>query len=165
KRAPTGPVRPRKQLPLPPPQGLVTQIAPLDNIRAEEGVTLLKQVASKMARLEVVPRSNSVLITDRGVNIARYLDLLRQLDVKTGGEAGLRTYVYPLKHASAAELATTLGQVFGTTVAAAPERQRVRALEGRSLSIELTRFRRRELQSLQERAQMAPPSVAALGAI
>src|SRR3989441_1724989 len=165
KRPSTGPVRVGKEFPTPPPLGLVTQIVPLDYIRAEEGVTLLKQVASKMARLEVVPRSNSVLITDRGVNIARYLDLLRQLDVKTGGEAGLRTYVYPLKHASAAELATTLGQVFGATVAAAPTRQRVQALEGRSLSSELTGFRRREIESLQERAQMAPPSVAALGAI
>jgi len=165
KRPSTGPVRVGKEFPTPPPLGLVTQIVPLDYIRAEEGVTLLKQVASKMARLEVVPRSNSVLITDRGVNIARYLDLLRQLDVKTGGEAGLRTYVYPLKHASAAELATTLGQVFGAIVAAAPTRQRVQALEGRSLSSELTGFRRREIESLQERAQMAPPSVAALGAI
>ena len=165
KRPSTGPVRVGKEFPTPPPLGLVTQIVPLDYIRAEEGVTLLKQVASKTARVEVVPRSNAVLITDRGVHIARYLDLLRQLDIKTGGEAGLRTYVYPLKHASAAELATTLGQVFGTTVAAAPERQRVRALEGRSLSSELTGFRRRELQSLQERAQMALPTVAAPGPV
>jgi general secretion pathway protein D len=44
-------------------------------------------------------------------------------------------------------------------------RQRVQALEGRSLSSELSGFRRREAQSLQERAQLtptmgAPPSVA-----
>src|SRR2546425_3185555 len=164
KRPTTGPVRVGKELPTPPPLGLVTQIVPLDYIRAEEGITLLKQVASKTARVEVVPRSNAVLITDRGVNIARYLDLLRQLDVKTGGEAGLRTYVYPLKHASATELAATLGQVFGAAVAAAPSRARGQALEDRSLSGELRSFRRREIESLQERAQMAPPSVAALGA-
>src|SRR2546422_524529 len=90
KRPSTGPVRVGKDLPSPPPLGLVTQIVPLEFIRAEEGTTLLKQVASKNARIEVVPRSNSVLITDRGVNIARYLDLLRQLDVRTGGEEGLR---------------------------------------------------------------------------
>src|SRR2546422_546504 len=77
KRPTTGPVRVGKELPTPPPLGLVTQIVPLDYIRAEEGITLLKQVASKTARVEVVPRSNAALITDRGVNIARYLDLLR----------------------------------------------------------------------------------------
>src|SRR2546429_3356234 len=137
KKPATGPVRVGKDFPSPPPLGLVTQIVPLEYIQAEEGVTLLRQVAGKSARIEVVPRSNAVLVTDRGVSVARYLDLLRQLDVKTGGESGLRTYVYPLKHASAAELATTLGQVFGATVSAAPERQRVQAIEGRSLSSEL----------------------------
>jgi len=167
KRPSTGPLRVGKDFPSPPPLGLVTQIVPLDFIRAEEGVTLLKQVASKTARVEVVPRSNSVLITDRGVNIARYLDLLRQLDVKTGGEAGLRTYVYPLKHASAAELATTLGQVFGAAVAAPAERARVQALEDRSLSGELRSLRQREAQSLQQRMQtpvLAVPSGPTAGA-
>jgi len=159
KRPSTGPVRVGKDFPSPPPLGLVTQIVPLEFIRAEEGVALLKQVASRNARLEVVPRSNSVLITDRGVNIARYLDLLRQLDVKTGGEAGLRTYVYPLKHASAVELAATLAQVFGGAVAAPAARQRVQALEGRSLSSELTGFRRREVESLQQRGMGAPSAV------
>ena len=162
KRPSTGPVRVGKDFPSPPPLGLVTQIVPLEFIRGEEGVSLLKQVASKTARVEVVPRSNSVLITDRGVHIARYLDLLRQLDVKTGGEAGLRTYVYPLKHASAVELAATLGQVFGAAVATPPARQRVQALEGRSLSSELTGFRRREVESQQERGQMAPRTAAPL---
>src|SRR2546422_1549137 len=132
-RPSTGPVRVGKDLPSPPPLGLVTQIVPLEFIRAEEGVTLLKQVASKSARLEVVPRSNAVLITDRGVNIARYLDLLRQLDVKTGGEEGLRTYVYPLKQASAVELAGTLGQVFGAAGATPAGRPRGQRRQGRRL--------------------------------
>jgi len=149
----TGPVRVGKDFPSPPPLGLVTQIVPLEYIQAEEGVTLLRQVAGKSARIEVVPRSNAVLITDRGVSIARYLELLRQLDVKTGGEAGLRTYVYPLKHASASELAATLGQLFGAAVSGPAGRQRVAALEGRSLSDELRSMRQREVESFQQRAQ------------
>src|SRR5207244_11798770 len=163
KRPATGPVRVGKELSTPPPLGLVTQIVPLEYMRADEAVALLKEVASKAARIEVVPRSNAVLVTDRGVSVARYLDLLRQLDVKTGGESGLRTYVYPLKHASAAELATTLGQVFGATVSAAPERARVQALEDRSLSGELRSLRQREIQSLPQRMPtpgMPPPGPA-----
>jgi len=161
----TGPVRVGKDFPSPPPLGLVTQIVPLEYIQAEEGVTLLRQVAGKSARIEVVPRSNAVLITDRGVSIARYLDLLRQLDVKTGGEAGLRTYVYPLKHASASELAATLGQLFGAAVSGPAGRQRVAALEGRSLSDELRSMRQREVESFQQRSQTpqvlsAPQTVA-----
>jgi len=163
KRPSTGPLRLGKELSQPPPLGIVTQIVPLDYMRADEAVALLSKVAGKLARIEVVPRSNAVLITDRGINVARYLDLLRQVDLKTGGESGLRTYVYPLKHASATELATTLGQVFGATVAAPPARQRVQALEGHSLSSQLTGFQNREFESLQQRAQI-PVTMPALSA-
>ena len=155
KRPSTGPLRVGKEFPSPPPLGLVTQIVPLDYMRADEAVSLLREVANKMARVEVVPRSNAVLITDRGVNVARYVDLLRQVDVKTGGEAGLSTYVYPLKHASATELATTLGQVFGATVAQPQTRTRVQALEGRGLSSQLQGFQQRELESVSQRGQVA----------
>ena len=157
KRPSTGPVRVGKELPDPPPLGLITQIVPLEFMRADEGVSLLKQVASKTARIEVVPRSNSVLITDRGTNVARYLDLLRQLDAKTGGEAGLRTYVVPLKHASAVELAQTLGAAFGSAVSVSATRPRVEALEDRSLSKNLEAFRLQELQSLEQRRQNPYP--------
>ena len=159
KRPSTGPVRVGKVLSDPPPLGLITQIVPLEFMRADEGVALLKQVAGKSARIEVVPRSNSVLITDRGTNVARYLDLLRQLDAKTGGEAGLRTYVVPLKHASAVELAQTLGAAFGSAVSVSAARPRVQALEDRSLSKNLEAFRLQELQSLEQRRQNPFPTL------
>jgi general secretion pathway protein D len=161
KRPATGPIRMGKDLPDPPPLGLATQIVPLDFVPADEAVGLLKQTASKMARVELVPHSNAVLITDRGVNLARYLDLLRHLDVKTGGESGLRTYVYPLKHASAEELAGTLGQVFGTGGTAPTGRTRVKALEDKGLSSELESFRRREMESLEQRRETPIPMVQA----
>jgi general secretion pathway protein D len=144
---------------------LVTQIVPLDFMRADEAVSLLRDVADKQARIEVVPRSNAILVTDRGINVARYLDLLRQIDVKTGGESGLSTYVYPLKHASAAELAATLGQVFGATVAAPPPRARVQALEGKGLSSSLQGLETRELESVQQRTQipLEAPAMSAPG--
>ena len=159
KRPATGPVQVGKELPSPPPLGLITQIVPLDFIRADEAVTLLQQIATRTARIEMVPRSNAVLVTDRGVKIERYLELLRQLDVRTGGESGLRTYVYPLKHASAEELAATLSELFGVSVPAPAERTRVKALEDRSLSNELDTFRRREQEALQQRRETPIPTV------
>ncbi|HZS62194.1 MAG TPA: secretin N-terminal domain-containing protein [Gemmatimonadaceae bacterium] len=151
KRPSTGPIHTGKDLPTPPPLGLVTQIVPLDYVRADEIVQLLSKVQSKIARVEVVPRSNAVLVTDRGVNVARYLDLIRPVDVKTAGEAGLSTYVYALKHANAVELATTLGQVFGATVAQVAPRQRVQALEGKGLSGALGNMQQRQNQSFNQR--------------
>jgi general secretion pathway protein D len=163
----TGPIRYGKELPTPPPLGLITQLVSLDAIGAAEAVEILKRGASPTARIEVMPRQNAVLITDRGSNVARYLDLLRQIDVHSEGEAGLRTYVYPLKHASASELATTLSQLLGITVVGA-QASPAQALEERSLSGSLDQFRRRELEALETRRttplitvspqEMNPPS-------
>jgi general secretion pathway protein D len=144
----------------PPPLrvGLVTQVVPLQFIRADEAVAALRQVGGPTARVEVVPRSNSVLITDRVTNVARYLELLRQIDVRGDGEAGLRTFVYRLKHASAVELAATLSQLFGVPVTIPQPRPRVQALEERSLSRNLEGFRRRSLESLEQRRQATLPT-------
>ena len=69
--------------------------------------------------------------------------------------------MYPLKHASADELAATLSELFGVSVPAPAERSRVKALEDRSLSSELDAFRRREQQSLQERRETPIPAIPA----
>jgi len=152
KRTTGGPIRFGKELGSPAPIGLVTQIVPLDFMRAEEGVAAVRQLAPATARVEVVPRQNAVLITDRATNVARYLELLRRLDIRTGGEAGLRTYVYRLKHASADELAGVLGELFGTgTTGGVSGRSRVRSLQDRSLSRTLGNFRNRELEALEAR--------------
>ncbi len=157
----TGPVRFGKELESPPPIGLITQIVPLEFISAEEALAMLTQLVSPLARVETVPRSNSILITDHGTNVARYLELLRELDSRTEGEAGLRTYVYRLKHASASELAVTLAQVYGVQVAQAPARPRVEALGDRSLSSTLDAFRRRDEESVAQRRETPIPLPAA----
>jgi general secretion pathway protein D len=163
KAPPTGLVPFGKELP-PVRVGLVTQVVPLQFVRADEAVAALKQLAGPTARIEVVPRSNSVLITDRVTNIARYLELLRQIDVRSDGEAGLRTFVYRLRHASAVELATTLSQLFGVPIAATAPRTRVQALEDRSLSRNIQGFQRRMLESLEQRRQTALPAPPAVPA-
>jgi general secretion pathway protein D len=146
----TGPIRYGKDLPVPPPLGLITQIVSLEAIGANEAVEVLKRGASPTARIEVMPRQNAVLITDRGSNVARYLELLRQIDVRSEGEAGLRTYVYRLKHASAPELAITLSQLLGVRVVGETESP-ARALEERSLSGTLDQYRRRDPEQLEAR--------------
>ncbi len=157
----TGPVHFGKELPTPRPVGLVTQVVPLEYISPDEGIAVLQQLASPLVRLEPVPRSNGILITDHASNVARYLELLQQLDARVDGEAGRRTYVYRLKHATAAELATTLAQVYGVTVAQVAPRQRVEALSDRSLSNTLEGFRRRDLEALDMRRATPLPVITA----
>lgn len=136
----TGQVRSGFDFPDPPPLGLVTQLVPLQGIRADEGAAVLRQVAGPGASIEAVARSNALLITDRGTNVARYLDLLRRLDSAPQGESGLRTYVVNLKYADAEDLAESLGQLFGVSVA----RSGRRSLDDMALSRTLENFRQRE---------------------
>ena len=147
---PTGLVRFGIQLSEPLPVGLVTQLVPLQSISAEEAAAALKQVASARARIEPVTRSNSLLITDFSSNIVRYLELLRRLDEKPQGEAGLRTYVVPLKYANADDLASSIGQLFGIAVIGT----RGGSLSDRSLGRNLDVFRDREADTFRLRQNL-----------
>jgi general secretion pathway protein D len=153
----TGTVRYGTDLGTPPPIGLVTQMVPLVSIRADEAATALKQVAGARARIEPVARSNALLITDMASNMARYLELLRRLDERPQGEAGLRTYVVPLKYANADDLAASLGQLYGFNVVT-----RSTSLADRSLGRNLDFFRDREAETfrLRQNVPLAPVSTA-----
>jgi general secretion pathway protein D len=155
----TGPVHSGRTLPTPPPVGLITQVVPLEYMSPEEALTLLDQLAGPLSRLEPLPRSNGIMITDHASNVARFLELLRQLDSRADGEAGRRTYVYRLRHATASELAATLAQVYGLRLAETNARPRVEALSDRSLSTTLEGFRQRDLDALDQRRQEALPAL------
>ncbi len=152
----TGVLRTGFDFPDPPPLGLVTQLVPLKSIRADEGADALRAVLSKGARIEVVARSNALLITDRGVNVARYVDLLKRLDAAPAGESGLRTYVVNLKYAAAEDLAGSLGQLFGIQVSGSTGG----SLADRSLSNALNTFRVRENDTFRQRNGMTNAPVA-----
>jgi general secretion pathway protein D len=160
---PTGQIRYGLEAGDPPPLGLITQMVPLQSIRADEAATALAQVASANARIEAVARSNAVLITDMGSNVARYLELLRRLDERPEGEAGLRTYVVPLKYANADDLAASLGQLYGINVGGS----RAVSLSDRSLSRSLDVFRDREADTFRMRqaTPLSPSDSAAEGTL
>lgn len=157
----TGVLRTGLDFPDPPPLGLVTQLVPLQSIRADEGADALRAVLSKGARVEAVARSNALLITDRGINVARYLDLLRKLDAAPAGESGLRTYVVNLKYAAAEDLAGALGQLFGIQIAGGG----TGSLADRSLSRALSTFRTRDAETFRTRNTTAPSTASAAPAM
>ena len=149
---PTGQVRFGTEFPDPPPLGLVTQLVPLQSMQADEGAAALRPILSASARIEPIPRSNALLITDRGIHVARYIELLRQLDQRPQGEAGLRTYVVPLKYALADDLAESIGRLYGIVVASGSGR----SFDDLSLSRSLEGYRQREADTFRMRAGMTP---------
>src|SRR5688500_10855848 len=149
---PTGQIRYGTDFPDPPPIGLVTQLVPLQSMQADEGAAALRPIASASARIEPIARSNALLITDRGIHVARYIELLRQLDTRPQGEAGLRTYVVPLKYALADDLAESIGRLYGIVVASGSGR----SFDDLSLSRSLESYRQREADMFRMRSGMTP---------
>src|SRR5262245_32877414 len=149
---PTGVIRFGLESTEPPPLGLITQMVPLQSVRADEAASALKQIASAKARVEPVARTNALLITDLSSNVTRYLELLQRLDSRPQGEAGMRTYVVPLKYANAEDLASSLGQLFGISVGGT----RSQSLYDRSLSRSLDMYRDREAETFRRREAVAP---------
>lgn len=139
-------------LPDPVPVGVISRLVPLQHIRADEAVAALRPIAGPNARLEAVARSNTILITDRGTNVARYLDLLRRLDLATQSEDGLRTYVIKLRYANSDDLAGVLGQLYGATVASAHRN----SMDQQALSRNLSAFRERESDTMRQRRDLQP---------
>ena len=149
---PTGQIRYGTELPDPPPLGLITQLVPLQSMQADEGAAALRPIASASARIEPIARSNALLITDRGVHMARYLELLRQLDQRSQGEAGLRTYVVPLKYALADDLAESIGRLYGILVSSPAGR----SMDDLGLSRSLEGYRQREADMFRLRSGITP---------
>jgi general secretion pathway protein D len=149
---PTGQIRYGTELPDPPPLGLITQLVPLQSMQADEGAAALRPIASASARIEPIARSNALLITDRGIHVARYLELLRQLDQRSQGEAGLRTYVVPLKYALADDLAESIGRLYGIVTSSGNGR----SFDDLSLSRSLEGYRQREADMFRVRSGMTP---------
>jgi general secretion pathway protein D len=107
----------------------ITRLIPLRYIDAEAISNTLKPLVSKDASMVAYAPTNTIILTDSGTNIARILDILRDIDVETYKE---ELSVVHLKHADATTLAEQLSEIFfaevssptGAGAAAATARQR-----------------------------------------
>jgi len=92
-----------------PASEFIIRLIPLQYVDTAEVVTLLTPIISKDALLTSFPASNTLMLIDSRANIDRILKILAVIDVE-GTSATLR--IYPLKYASAAEVARTLDGLY-----------------------------------------------------
>ena len=67
----------------------------LKNISTEEAQKVLEGLKSKDAQLTVFERTQSILVTDTGMNIKRMLELLKEIDVPAKSSGYIRYYCQP----------------------------------------------------------------------
>jgi len=92
-----------------PPDEMVTQIAPLRFINAQDAVTLLRPFVPAQGAISAHRETNLLILTDTNANIRRLLEVLQLVDVEV---ALSELQIISLKHADAQELAQLLTQLF-----------------------------------------------------
>ncbi len=87
------------------PDELITQVVPARHVSANELIQILRPLMPQGAQLVAHPSSNSLVISDRAGNVQRLVAIIQRIDTAADAEVE----VIPLSHASASELARTLG--------------------------------------------------------
>ena len=94
---------------------MVTQILPLRFGEAAKLVENLRPLLADNATISANESSNSILLTDTQTNIRRIAEIIRAIDTSVASISTL--HVYPLKFATAKDLATVVTQLFASSSA------------------------------------------------
>ncbi len=89
---------------------IVTQIIPIRFVEARQLVTDLSSFVSPQATIVANEAGNSIVVTDTQSNIRHLTEIIRAIDNSAEGETEIR--VFHLNHASPADVASELGQIF-----------------------------------------------------
>jgi len=89
---------------------IVTQIIPIRFVEARQLVTDLSSFVSSQATIVANEAGNSIVVTDTQSNIRHLAEIIRAIDDSAEGETEIR--VFHLSHASPADVASELAQIF-----------------------------------------------------
>jgi type II secretory pathway component GspD/PulD (secretin) len=89
---------------------IVTQIIPIRFVEARQLVTDLSSFVSSQATIVANEAGNSIVVTDTQSNIRHLAEIIRAIDDSAEGETEIR--VFHLNHASPADVAAELAQIF-----------------------------------------------------
>ncbi|MGD0207161.1 MAG: secretin N-terminal domain-containing protein [Verrucomicrobiota bacterium] len=89
---------------------IVTQIIPIRFVEARQLVTDLSSFVSPQATIVANEAGNSIVVTDTQSNIRHLTEIIRAIDNSAEGETEIR--VFHLSHASPADVASELSQIF-----------------------------------------------------
>jgi type II secretory pathway component GspD/PulD (secretin) len=89
---------------------IVTQIIPIRFVEARQLVTDLSSFVSPQATIVANEAGNSIVVTDTQSNIRHLTEIIRAIDNSAEGETEIR--VFHLTHASPADVANELSQIF-----------------------------------------------------
>lgn len=106
----------------------VTQLVPLEYVKASDVANVLKGFLPRGADIVVYEPTNMLIITALPQSITRFMKIIEAIDVNDTATESTKTYVYDVVHGEAKKLAEILKTVLTNDKAATPSTQPVRAL-------------------------------------
>jgi general secretion pathway protein D len=102
--------------PVPASDRYITRMHHLDYVSAEDVTLLLGRFSSRDANVTSYAPTNMLILTDTGSNVRRLLRLVAAIDLP---RSGTQTWIEPIHHANAADLAARLMEIFAADAAIA----------------------------------------------
>lgn len=94
---------------IPGDERFITRLHRLGSVSAEDVTNLLGKFSSKHGQITAYAPTNTLIITDTGVNIRRMMRIVEEIDV---ARTGTQMWIEPIHHANAVEIAERLTELF-----------------------------------------------------
>jgi general secretion pathway protein D len=98
----------RKRVPA--SDAVVTRLVQVGNVDVNELLLVLNKMKSRSGDVTAYKPTNTLIITDSGLNVRRMVRIIKELDIEIQGE---KIWVVRLKNADAQEVHKILSQIFG----------------------------------------------------
>jgi len=92
--------------------GFVTQIIPLENIKASDAANVLRSLLPRGADLIIYEPSNLLILTAPPHAVNKFMKILEALDIPVGDREGVRTFVYYVENGEAKKLIEVLKTIY-----------------------------------------------------
>ncbi len=95
---------------IPSTDNFITQIIQLENVSVSDISPIVKDLSGKSAKIITYAPTNTLIITDAGVNIKRVYDIISKMDV-AAPKSEMR--IIPLQHATASDVQQIINDLYG----------------------------------------------------
>ena len=95
---------------IPSTDNFITQIIQLENVSVSDISPIVKDLSGKSAKIITYAPTNTLIITDAGVNIKRVYDIISKMDV-AAPKSQMR--IIPLQHATASDVQQIINDLYG----------------------------------------------------
>jgi type II secretory pathway component GspD/PulD (secretin) len=92
--------------------GFITQIVPLEYVKAADAVNLLRGLMPRGTDLLVYEPTNLLIVTARPEGILKFMKILEAIDIAPSDRENIRTFVYYAESGEAKKLAEILKDIF-----------------------------------------------------